>query len=62
MRFGLVFEDTVVEVITPAAGKTIDDYVSADRASDYFDIPDHVTAGYVRHPDGHWLPPTESTS
>ncbi len=62
MRFGLLYDNTVVEVITPEAGKTIDDYVSAERVSDYIDIPKHVTAGYVRHPDGGWVAPSDSAT
>jgi hypothetical protein len=59
MKHGLLYEDTVVEVITPAPGSTIDDYVSGDRVMDYIDIPDHVTTGYTSNPDGTFSPPKE---
>jgi hypothetical protein len=57
MKFGLLYEDEVVDVFTPPAGKTINDCMQDDRASEYVSIPDYVTVGYTQRFDGTWISP-----
>ncbi len=57
MKFGLLYEGEVVDVITPSPGKTINDSMQDDRASEYVSIPDYVTIGYTQRFDGTWIPP-----
>lgn len=58
MRFGLIYEDVVVDVVTLAAGQTIDDVVTEDRASEYISIPDSVDVGDIKGPNNTWAKPT----
>lgn len=57
MRFGLLYDDEVIDIYTPPAGKNITDCMPDDRASEYVSIPSHVTIGYTRRWDGEWVPP-----
>lgn len=58
MKFGLLYEGEVVDVFEPPAGKTINDCMQDDRASEYMSIPDHVTVGFTKRFDGTWVAPT----
>jgi hypothetical protein len=61
MKFGLMYDDEVVEVFIPPAGRTINDVMTDERAAEYMSIPDHVTVGYKLNMDGTWLPPEDNT-
>lgn len=56
MRFGLLFEGVVVEVIDLPPNRTLADMAS-DDVDNYITIPPHVGEGFSRTPDGEWLPP-----